>query len=533
MRHLPSRIALLGALALAPACDGCRSQPSAAGAPSYISLQDDVVVVGDVSWAADGYQAWKRVWDTILTEAQLAQAEQELGLVLGFNPVDLDAVGDAGLRPSGQWAAGWAAERDHWVIALPASDPAKLKDTVIDYARRRLGTEPREAEGVTSLISTFGPEEVERGAVSVRGDVVLWVLGRDATRVSSSVALLSQEASAASLGGAADEKVGLRGRVDVDGPALAAWARRSRVRDGERIAGVIAAWATRFDFALSLTPEGLDLDGRLALTEDGRGALKQATPEGGASLAAVRSVAVPDAIVSVVGALNPQFLFETLLPADSEARRAIDEARARGQLVIDLEKEVVPALSGSFALALGAGDLSELSFRELVGAPERNLWSAFAIGRAPDVEASPYDFLMKSAEETEAIQLDRRNVADVEIIALRTSGTLATELAQTPKAWFGTNEPAIMNRILAQEASESTAPSLLEADVRFAELARALKSFRAASLPLFVRATWAQILDAVDLLGAAELEISEDEGGLQVDFGLRLREPAESEPAGS
>jgi hypothetical protein len=521
----PSHIALAAGLAFGlAACDGCRERPAESNAARFISADDDVVLIGDVSAGAHVIAVWQRVFETLLTDSQRQQAEQELALFLGFDPLDRESLKAAGFEPEAQWAAGWSAERDHWIVALPASDAKTLAATAIDLARRRFGAEARTDNGVTRLVTAFGTEEVERAAVAIREGVVLWVVGHDAAGVLATVKPMEAEASAAPAI-ATSPGAQVRGRVNVDGPALAAWARRARIRDGERIATQIASWAERLDISLAFSKAGLDLDGRFALTEAGRTALDDARPEASKSLGAVRAVAVPDAILVALGAVDPNLLFETVLPENSEARKALDRARAQDELAFDVERQLVPALSGAFGVSVGAGDLSELTFRELVGAPQKTLWTSFAIGRRADADASPYEQILESARETPSMTVENRALGDVQITAFRTAGTLLTEVAEIEHAWVASNEPAVMNRVLGNEPADAPPPPLLRIELRFSELHRVLKTFRAGSLPLFVRATWAQILDAVDLLGTASVEADPEGGALGVDFDLRLRPP--------
>ena len=121
--------------------------------------------------------------------------------------------------------------------------------------------------------------------------------------------------------------------------------------------------------------------------------------------------------------------------------------------------------------------------------------------------------------------VESRTLGDVEITGIRTAGTLLTEAAEIDHAWVAANEPAVMNRVLGASPADTSPLPLLRVEARFSELHRVLKTFRAGSLPLFVRATWAQILDAVDLLGTASVEANPEDGALGVDFDLRLRPP--------
>lgn len=518
-----SSLALGGA-----ACDGCGPKPSAGPAGRFISGADDVVVTGQVALVARAQSDWSEIFSVVFTDSQRQQARQELALALGFDPTDEAAIRKAGLDPAGRWAAGWSAERDHWVIAVPALDADRVVDAVVDFSRRRFGAEPRTSGGVTRLVSTFGPEEVERAAVAARDDAVLWVLGQDAARVLGAVRAHDLPDSAAALD---DRPSSLAMRVDIDGPALSAWLRRARVRDADRLGALAAAWASRFDLFASVSEDGLDLDGAFALTADGEQALIDARPAPGAGLAAVRAVAVPDAILAVAGAIDPEMLFETLLPPESEARVALDEARSEGRLLVDPEREVLPALSGAFAASAGAGDLSGLEFRELVGAPQQALWTAIAVGRRAESGADPYSTLLEAAQASEEVEVESRRLADTTIHAFRGRGTLLTEAAQLADAWILSNEPAVMNRILSSTPSDARPPPLLEIEARFPELARVLKTFRAASLPLFVRATWAQILDAVGLLGDATFRASADGDRLSTRLTLRLQSPEKAETA--
>jgi len=524
------RLPILFALALLPACDGCRPNAGGEGPARFIPAEDDILLTGSARVGVDLFSDWRSLWDTILSDAQLVQARAELERAFGFDPTDAEALEQAGFDPQGRWAAGFSAERDHWIVALPASNVSALIATVTEYGQKRFGAEPRTEDGVTRLVASFGPESVERAAILSRGNVVLVVVGARAAEVAATLKPLSASESAAALD---DEgrATAVRGRFDIDGPALAAFARRSGLRDAERLAGVAGAWATRMDFSARFSPDGLELDNELILTDEGRAALGRATLEPAPHLAAVRAVAVPDAIIDIVGGIDPNFVFETLLPEGSEGRKAIDEARASGQLAIDLEREVVPALSGTFSASMGAGDLSDFEFRELVGATQKALWTSFAVGRNPGVEASPFQLLLESARKANVLSIETRTLSDAEIVRFRAAGTLISEAVETEHAWFGSNEPVVMNQILTRGPPDDAAPSLLEVEVRFPELHRALSTFQAGSLPLFVRATWAQILDAIDRLGALELEVHAEGQRLELDLGLGLEPPSAASEA--
>lgn len=511
-------------------CDGCR-RPAAPNnsAARYVSSANDLVLVGDVDLGPQIFASWQRLIQVLSTDAQREQARRELALSLGFDPLDLGALLSAGLDPDGQWAAGWSAEREQWVVALPASDVAKLQDTLVDLGRRRFGAEARVEGGATKLVTSFGPEDVERAAIRTQDRVVLWVSGSEAGQTLAALQPLEPAASAASLA-ASDAQ--LAGRANIDGPALIAAARDARIRDGERIAGLIETWTRRFEFSANFSEAGLGLKGRLALTDAGRELLTKARPPSFAASSAVRAAAVPDAILVAAGALEPEVVFDTLIPPGSETRKGIEEAREQGRLLIDIEKEIIPALSGALAASVGAGDLSALTFRELVGAPQKVLWSAFAVGRRPEAESSPYEALLEAAGSAQGVDVETRPVDDVEVTSFRTADTLVTEVAELEQAWFAANEPAVMNRVIARrDQSDAAALPLLEVEARFGELHRILQTFRAGSLPLFVRATWAQILDAIELLGTAHLKAEARDDALGVQVDLRLRPPADSTKA--
>jgi len=220
------------------ACDGCGPRPGAGSAPRFISSDDEVVLVGRTSVVADVYDRWEAVWATVFTPSQREQARRELALTVGVDPLDVDALRETGLDPKQPWAAGWAAERDHWIVALPALDERKLHDAIVDWSRRRYGAEARVAGDVTRLVAAFGPEEVERAAVGRRDGVVLWVIGRDAARVLGGLRSHPAPESASSLW---DDTADLRGRIDIDGPTLSKWARRGGFRDAERLARLLAS----------------------------------------------------------------------------------------------------------------------------------------------------------------------------------------------------------------------------------------------------------------------------------------------------
>ncbi len=516
LQSLPP-VALVSLALLTVSCDGCRPPPASGGTLTYIDGRDDVVVTGQVEVLAEVLKRWNTVLSSVITEPQMKQLRLDLALVFGFDPLDADKLRGAGFRVPGRWAAGFSAERGTAVVALPASDPERLAQTVVDHVVARTGAEVTDLAEGRSLFTTFGPDRVEQGAVLVRGSTVLWVIGPGAAKQIG--ALVPQAVSAVALDEGRGESL-VRARIRPQALDVLV-GRRLSPADAKLVRETLES----VDVELDIDPRGLDVHSEAALTPAGLAKAKRLKADG--TDASVRSVEVPDAIVIAHGQVDPRGAFDLLAPPGGPIRRELEAARSQGRLLFDLEASIVPALSGAFSLVVGAGDLSQLSFGALVGNPQGSLWSAMGLGRK-SVELDPFEEVLQQAQGADSATVESRLVKGLTVRSVRSGGVLVAEAVTTDRAWFVSNEPAVMNRVLARLDATAEPLPPLGIEVDFVELRRVLGTFRAASLPLFVRAIWAQGLDALGLLEFARAEAEWSDRGLRGSGRLQFRDVAET-----
>ena len=208
-------------------------------------------------------------------------------------------------------------------------------------------------------------------------------------------------------------------------------------------------------------------------------------------------------------------------------RRQLDAVfgRMKKDIATDVEKEVLPLLSGQAAAALGVGDLSKRSFAELAGNPRGVLWTAFGLGVNDPKKAVEIEKRLDPGLTARNLKVVDRKVADISVRSVQPAdGAPLVETMIQNGAWLFSNEKVITDLIAQNQA----APDLLKgkpglaAEVRFRTLAKAVKSFRMGGLPVLYRSLLAKALDVLNLLDTLRVVARPTQDGLQFEAQLSL-----------
>ncbi|MCB9651432.1 MAG: hypothetical protein H6730_33285 [Deltaproteobacteria bacterium] len=268
-----------------------------------------------------------------------------------------------------------------------------------------------------------------------------------------------------------------------------------------------------------LTPEGQALSQKIFAVDPDPG-------EG------VKAVMLPQAVVSVQAALHPAAILDALAPADTPSRAQFDQvsAKVKADLGADLEKEVLPLLTGHAAVAMGLGDLTGISFQQLVGNPRAVMWTSAAVGVKDPAAAVELEQRLDEGLKVRGLSIVSRDVAGKAVRSLMppAQGDKApAPLAETMafgKAWMFANEPALTDQILKNTAAPSALGGRpgVAVEVNFLQLAKQAESFRFGDLPIIYRSVLARILDVVRLLNTARVRIHPNADGIELKAELTM-----------
>lgn len=350
MRRRANVSAAISAVALALAgCGGCGGPRR--GPPPERFLPADVrvaVVVPETGRAAEELSDLHATVSGFPGAAELAGFRGALSAQLGFDPLDPDALADAGIdrrRGAALALLGVRGESPATLLVLPVSDTAKLEALLARLARERLGAQARggETQGGRTIV-TFRPAPgkpvalayvvVERSALVAPGP------GGPATIAAA--AALGEEASLAKSAAFATA----RGAGGEDAAALVFAPPGSPL--------LAQAWPAKDGAALGVGAAKGRLRLRAALLLGQREASFRAlAADGDAAEAALRLA--PDAALVGRWDGDPAALGRKLLALLPEAERR--RIAARG---VDVEKDLLGALAPGAAVSLSLSPRLEL-----------------------------------------------------------------------------------------------------------------------------------------------------------------------------
>jgi hypothetical protein len=151
------RAALTAAALAVLACPGGRRGPP----PERFVPADAAaaVVLPETSRAVLELAALARTVERFPGAGEIAATRGALAAQLGFDPLDPEALADAGLDPRRGSAVATLRGRDRRLVVLPVDDPARLEALVVRLARDRLGATERSAatRGEASVVTLRVP----------------------------------------------------------------------------------------------------------------------------------------------------------------------------------------------------------------------------------------------------------------------------------------------------------------------------------------------------------------------------------------
>ncbi|MEM1023795.1 MAG: hypothetical protein AAGD10_00955 [Myxococcota bacterium] len=508
-------------LLLLVGCDGCGSRKADELPPASVLPKNDELVFDLPTTALVDIEArFAPLVKAIITEPQRKQLGDELTMALGFDPTTAVGLSSAGLDLNGRWAGSF--RDDEVLLAVPTQDLATAKETVADALERRFGTAVPLDGGMVRFDRSFGPETIEAAALGQRGRLLLVAFGeRASARVGQARSLAAADGAAGLLPGGSDDLLRVRTpdpkrlaerTLDSLPPAATAGLDREKV-------DLVLASVRRSALDLRWVDDGLRLSAESAF--EGAEAIDPYVEPIGPVPPALSTLVSEEAIISLRLALGPDAIFDALLPPNSPGRQAIDKARAEGKLRLDFEQDVLPLLSGHLGIALGASDLREVPFRQIVGDPLSVSWMGIGVGTKEGADLMA-PFAAQMAADSR-VKVKTRTVGERQVSSFLLGETRVVEAAETSRALlFGTDQ-AVMDRVLTAEAKARTAVPF-ELSLRFDPLEEVARSFPGSKLPLVFRGLWARTLDGIAALQSLEARVVREADTVQLTIDLSLNE---------
>jgi hypothetical protein len=340
-------VVALGALAACARCGGAAGPPPERFVPGDVAA---AVIVPELRSAARSLGELYSIANDFPGTSDLPGLRASLSAQVGFDPLDLSALRDAGIDPRGGMALAWpppatdrAGGRPAPLVVLPVSNRAAAEAFVRRVATERLGAVERSSEVVgPAQVTVYRERPGGPAALSVAegdGTFVLSTGPRGPDAVARAVALLP----AASLAGsepwqaarrAAGSDAAIIGYLPPGSPTLAAF------------------WPARDGVALALFAEARKLHGRLAVLlgdrEPGFAALAGEAEAGGGG---GRLAARLDPSAALVGRWDgtPAAMGTKLVPMIPAPERA--RLRAAGVDLNDLFEALGSGAAASVSLA--------------------------------------------------------------------------------------------------------------------------------------------------------------------------------------
>lgn len=534
----------LSMAALHVGCKGCGTEPSEPSINFVPKEAEAVLEVRDIRLLVRLREGITKNLSAFVTPAQVESLRQELLLTLGFDPSSDEGLTKAGLKKKGSIAVQLEDGGRSALWVLPIADAKKFGLTVQNVAAARVGvskttTEKSKAGEITVLQSEFGPDLVTVAAYATKGSVGFIGAGKKAKALVSAALATTAKTSVASHPEYAKQvgALGQRWELRMISPsggkalssALALLSRRMSAPIADPGAAkhlISAGWSA------DLTRSGVKAQGKLRLDEEGLATAKKLFVPEGKTPAGVRAIDIPGAALLLQVAGDPDALIATLFPSGSPNRARLDAffAKVKEDTDTDVEKEVLPLLSGHGSAAFGVGDLSNVPFRSLARNPMAALWTTFSVGVKDEKTILAIEKRLDPSLEGERFKVTSRNAAgkDVRVVSAVSPRTGATStLVETfgkKGAMVFSNEPQMTNLIVANDKGRDLLEGQggLALQVRFDVIAERLKTFPVQSLPAIFRAMARKAVEAVGLLDRLTLHVSPAKDGLSMSGQLEL-----------
>lgn len=510
---------------------------------------DVVVEFRDISMLSGTRAEVNKLFSGVISAQQVQQFQKELTLAMGFDPTTKEGLEGVGLATEGAAAAEVLADGTGSVWVLPVAKYKTLGPVIETVMKARGGAdeakrETRDGVSVTVLSGEYGPQTVVRAAhAEARGHVILGFGPQAADLVVAAARREKKDAIrhhpnyralAARLGDAYDLRlVSPRG-----GEAISAALARLVNRDLGRVKPLLDRM-TAAGWILRLADGALSFRGRARLDENGMKKVKAVFAVKGKAPKGVKAVNLPDAVLVAQGAGDPRALLELLAPVGSPQRGDLDRSmqKVKSDLDIDIMADVVPNFSGHATLAVGTGDLTDVEFKEIVGNPLGQLWTAFAASAKDAKALAKSEMKLNERLKERQVEVRVRTAGDAEvreIIAKLPDGEKSDALFATfnhGEAWGFSVEPVIVDRILENDGVDALdgAPGIF-AELRVARLGAELRRFKIRELPVVYRAVVFKILDYLSLVERLTVRVGPSEDGAQMQGELRFSSGASRAP---
>jgi hypothetical protein len=512
-------------------CDGCRGRaPDTVPAATRVPGDLDIVFDGQVRALAELEGRFHDLIDAVMTQDQLQDLQKELVLSTGLNPFSVDSLTESGLDAQSRFAGGVELETEQSLWVLPASSPDKLSETIRTLLERRYGSEGRSTEGEVLVFDrVFGPERVEDAALRTEGRLVMVAFGGGASELLRRPVAATESASRDLPDPAGDDVVRIR-FPDPERSGLRLFERLPpSIRDGlsrkKVTASVKAVQRAGIDFRW--LERGLRMAAEVSFEDEAKPTVQAVMTPKTEVPPGIQALSIEEAILVLRLAADLDAVFDALLPPNSPGRRQLDAARAAGRLRLDVERDLLPKLSGHLGLAVGGTNLKAVDFKTLVGNPLGVSWFALGLGTTESL----FERVESALSEGTGVQLTRRQTREIEVLTVRRQQgerlAHVVEAAQVEGALLFATDVPVMDRIATAAAAPQSVPPF-SAELRFDELERSLRTFQGARLPLVFRAVWSKIIDALTLLHRLELRVVEDDGVVELLIDLSL-DPVDQE----
>src|SRR5262249_36111081 len=154
-----------------------------------------------------------------------------------------------------------------------------------------------------------------------------------------------------------------------------------------------AGWTIRF------ANRGVTISGRLRLEPATLARAKAVFGKPSSPVQGVRTLEQDDAVLYAYASLDPAAAWKELQSPSLPGRADLDRlpGRVKEELGIDVEKDVLPLISGQGSIASGIGGLETAEVRALLEDPAHWVWSAAALGAQDPAKVQE---LEKRAEPT-------------------------------------------------------------------------------------------------------------------------------------
>lgn len=540
--RFPLRLASIFAFAALSSCGGC--QKGGGEARRWVGKDAEAILeVRDLSLLVRTRQKLLANFGSVVTSQQVEGLQQEVTLRLGFDPSTPDGLAAAGLPPSGSVAVELKDGGSSALWVVPVADGKKFAATLDKVVRARatvdeVTQEKVEGQELTAFVSAFGAEKVAIatytlhqgfGLVGVGSQGKAMVLAAVTRKPEAAIeAHPEYQAQVQALGSSWEARlISPSGALALQG-ALRTASRALPLRGLDQHPDL--ARLSSAGWALDFSGNTAKVQGRLRLDAEGLQKSKALFASRGAPAAGVLAVDLPRAALFLQVAGSVPGLLEAIAPAGSPPRAKLEAlyAKLKSDLSTDVEKEVLPILSGHAAIALGLGDLSGRGFEVLMQNPLGLLWSAAAIGVDDPSALLAVERRLDPGLTAQGLQIGSRDVGAVKIRSVTQSigGTPATlvESFGREKAMILANEPVIADQLATSVGKDRLGGQPgLALELRFTEVSRALAAVDLGSAPLLFRSMIAKGMETLASLDVLTVKVRPTEDGIGMEATLQAR----------